>query len=880
MRKLTLGVCVGLWSAIVACPGPDPVGQAAVASVAVTPGVDTLDALGRTVQFTATAHDAVGNVLTGRDISWSSTTGAVATVNTGTGLVTAVANGSTTIRATVDGVIGSAQLVVMQAVASVTVTPGTAGLTSLGATQQFAAVARDGLNNPVASPRFLWLSSDPAVATIDTLGRATARRAGAATITAAAEGIPGYAALTVTQSTSQLAFRVQPPVTTVAGDPFATAVQVEVRDAGGALVADAQIAITLASSTSTLKGTTTVNAINGVASFSGLFMEQAGASYTITATSAALTQAVSSSYAITAATAVAVAFTSPPANDTAGSPLGVVARIRDRFGNTVPSPSALVRLRVSAAPLGGILFGDTAVTTVAGVATFATANLHLVGAGYQLRAAAAGIDSVASAPFTITHNVAHHVSFPNPVVSVAPGIDEFGPAFAVVDAFANAVPVGTHLVTLALSGGPFPAQLLGTTSATTAGGTGVFDGWWLTRPGQPYRVTATAPGFLPGDTAMVYSFMNPQGMTAGLGHTCVRAGVPICWGANAAGQLGAAIASASGDSVALVGDLHDNVTAIGAGDAHTCVLAGFPAAASCWGANSDGQLGSGAPGAGGATPVAVQGGLIWRAITTGAFHTCGIAADSTAYCWGDNASGQLGDDNAPNDRAFPAPLFRARKYIRIDAGREHTCAVAADSSAYCWGRGDLGQLGHALFTASDTAVLVQAGATNFTGLSAGDHHTCAVAVGVGANVYCWGSDTFGQLGDGVLGPNRSTPALVTGGIVVADLFAQASISGGASHTCAIGSVGSGGHLYCWGSNVQGQLGVAVGATSATPVITLNGGPLNIDELAAGAQHTCAYVGGATSGSLVGTYCWGRNVEGQLGLGYRTTSVATPTKIVQ
>ena len=881
MRYRTLGVCVAVCAVFAGCGSDEPAGPAAVASVVVTPGVDTLDALGRTRQFSAVARDAAGNTLTGRTFTWSSTAGAVASVNSASGLVTAVANGSATIRASADGVIGAAQLVVAQAVAAVTVTPGTAPLTSLGATQQFTAVARDGLNNPIANPRFLWLSSDPAVATIDTLGRATARRAGAATITAAAEGIPGYAALTVTQATTLLAFRVHPPATTVAGDAFATAVQVEVRDAGGALVPDAQIPVTLAASTGSLKGTTTVNAINGIASFSGLFMEQAGAGYTITATSAALTQAISTAYAIAHAPPTAVAFVAPPANDTAGSLLGIVARIRDRFGNTATSATDVVRLRLVAAPAGGVLFGDTAVAAVAGVATFATANIHLAGAGYLLRAVTAGIDSVASAPFTITHSVAHHVIFPGPTFfSVTAGFDTFGPAFAIVDAFENAVPYNTHVVTLVLAVAPFPTQLLGSASASTYEGEGVFDGWRLNRPGGPYRVTTTSPGFLPGESLTVFSSMNPQSMTAGSVHTCVRAGVPICWGANAADQLGAALATASGDSVPLVGDFTENVFAISGGETHTCVLGGFPPVASCWGANSQGQLGSGAAGVGGATPVAVQGGLTWRAISAGGFHTCGIATDSTAYCWGDNANGQLGDDNAPNDRAFPAPLFRARKYIRIDAGREHTCAVAADSSAYCWGRGDQGQLGHGLFTASDTAVLVQAGAVNFTGLSSGDRHTCAIGLVVGADVYCWGADGSGQLGDGALGPDRATPALVSGGLVVANLTAQSDISGGASHTCALSSAGSGGHIYCWGAGGDGQLGPAGGASSAVPVIAMSGATLSFTTVAAGSAHSCAYAAGAASSSQVGMYCWGRNVEGQLGIGTRGPGTATPTRIIQ
>ncbi|HKI96185.1 MAG TPA: Ig-like domain-containing protein, partial [Gemmatimonadales bacterium] len=170
------------------------------ASIVVTPSASTLTALGATQQFTASARDANGNVVPGVTFTWASGTPSVATIAAATGLATADTDGTTIITASGAGLSGAATLTVQQAVASVTLSPASATLDAIGATQTFGATARDANGNVVPNATFVWSSSAPAVATIDpSTGVATATGNGTTTITATASGVSGTATLDVQQ---------------------------------------------------------------------------------------------------------------------------------------------------------------------------------------------------------------------------------------------------------------------------------------------------------------------------------------------------------------------------------------------------------------------------------------------------------------------------------------------------------------------------------------------------------------------------------------------------------------------------------------------------------------------------------------------------------
>jgi len=189
-----------------ACGSDDPTGTTggtpvSVASVAVTPDSANLTALGLRTQFQAVAKDAAGHTLSGKTFSWASTATGVATVNPTSGRATAVTNGTTTIRATTDGVSGTASLTVAQALAAVQVTPPLATLVSPGQTLQLTAGARDVTGNAIAGQTFTftWSSSDESLATVSSTGLVTSLANGPrpVTITAATDGVQGRAAIRV-----------------------------------------------------------------------------------------------------------------------------------------------------------------------------------------------------------------------------------------------------------------------------------------------------------------------------------------------------------------------------------------------------------------------------------------------------------------------------------------------------------------------------------------------------------------------------------------------------------------------------------------------------------------------------------------------------------
>jgi len=167
-----------------------------VAAVAMSPATAAV-LVGATVQFTATLLDAAGNVLSGRSVTWASTGPAVATVSS-TGLVTGVAPGAVTITATSEGQTGSAAVIVNPVpVASVSVSPVSAGI-EVGQPVQFTATPLDANGTPLSGRSITWASSAPAVAAVSTGGLVTGVAAGTATITATSEGQGGSAAITVT----------------------------------------------------------------------------------------------------------------------------------------------------------------------------------------------------------------------------------------------------------------------------------------------------------------------------------------------------------------------------------------------------------------------------------------------------------------------------------------------------------------------------------------------------------------------------------------------------------------------------------------------------------------------------------------------------------
>ena len=284
----------------------------------------------------------------------------------------------------------------------------------------------------------------------------------------------------------------------------------------------------------------------------------------------------------------------------------------------------------------------------------------------------------------------------------------------------------------------------------------------------------------------------------------MRSGGVKCWGWNRSGQVGDGTTTDRLRPVAVVG-LRSGVTAIAAGTEHTCAVLST-GGAKCWGENTWGQLGDGTTRST-ITPVDVSGlssGV--TAITAGDSHTCALTSTGGAKCWGGNVFGELGDGTFDLRRLTPVDVSGLTIGLSaISAGDFDTCALTSSGAAKCWGSNFWGQLGDGTTTDRSTPVDVVGMSSGLTAIS-GSEHTCAVTNAGGAR--CWGANQFGELGDGTT-TQRLTPVDVYG--LAAGARAPAA---GLDHTCAVMSAGG---VKCWGLNEHGELGDGTTTDHQTPV---------------------------------------------------------------
>ena len=376
---------------------------------------------------------------------------------------------------------------------------------------------------------------------------------------------------------------------------------------------------------------------------------------------------------------------------------------------------------------------------------------------------------------------------------------------------------------------------------------------------MPKVVVAAGTGAIRTRNTVTGMFMT---LVAGTSHTCglTSGGEAYCWGDNGFGQLGEGTSGNIRTSPMEVTGGRRFTTLVAGGN-RTCALdAG--GTAYCWGENQGGMLGDGTTEMVRTSPVQVANGRQFMSLAAGGYHTCGLVSGGTAYCWGYNASGQLGDGTVVTETA-PVEVSDGLTFTALAAGSDHTCGLASGGKAYCWGKNGSGQLGDGTSGVNQDDVSVNrtypvavSGGVTFTSLVAGYSHTCALAAG--GEPYCWGSNGTGQLGDGTSGvnqegvsANRNSPVAVSGGRTFTSLVA------GYSHTCGLAPAGA---AYCWGSNGEGQLGDGTNATANRSAPVAVSGGWTFTTLVAGWGHTCGLAPGGTA------YCWGTNWAGQLGDG--------------
>jgi alpha-tubulin suppressor-like RCC1 family protein len=355
--------------------------------------------------------------------------------------------------------------------------------------------------------------------------------------------------------------------------------------------------------------------------------------------------------------------------------------------------------------------------------------------------------------------------------------------------------------------------------------------------------------------------MPTRARTAGravLGHTAAAAAISLAAG------LGMLMPAPQAALAAAPG-----TSSILAGIDHTCAL--DSGKAYCWGFNGFGDIGDGST-TYSDIPVAVRttGALAGKTLTQispGENHTCALDSTGAAYCWGDNFYGQLGD-GSPFDTRVPvkvdtAGVLAGKTLTEISANEDDACALDSTGAAYCWGYGDDGELGDGSTTNSDVPVKVDTSGVpgqTLTEISVGTFSTCALDSAGAA--YCWGSNLEGDLGDGGTADSDVPAAVDTLGALAGKTLTQISV--GDLEACALDSAGA---AYCWGYAYQGQLGDGSRFNTRTPVPVDTTGVLagkTLAQISVGTELTCALDNAGAA------YCWGDNSNGELGDGSIST----------
>lgn len=398
-------------------------------------------------------------------------------------------------------------------------------------------------------------------------------------------------------------------------------------------------------------------------------------------------------------------------------------------------------------------------------------------------------------------------------------------------------------------------------------------------------------------------------VSVGGSHTCgVANGKLFCWGEGSSGQLGMDNTNSLGQPTAVpsLSASHKSITDVSAGANHTCAIAAGDLF--CWGKNDKGQLGLGDT-TNRLVPVEVGGVLAGKRVTkvsAGYDSTCAIA-NGQAYCWGNNASRQLGDGTTTN-RTVPTAVsayassntanqLTGKSVTSISIGVDHACAVA-NADLFCWGNNANGRTGLNTTNSTPSAPTkvttfrtasnsnVPNGPNNMTpavsAVSVGSNFSCAI---VNGTVSCFGSNANGRTGLGTTSGDQLVPRQISG---TPGTYYATTISAGTHHVCAVlngGNSAANGNLFCWGHGANGRLGHNATSDSSTAV-RINGGD-TIDSsvnpatephrvrrvgvnISAGDASTCAVANGVI-------LCWGAGGSGRLGTGGALTDRTEPVR---
>ena len=319
-------------------------------------------------------------------------------------------------------------------------------------------------------------------------------------------------------------------------------------------------------------------------------------------------------------------------------------------------------------------------------------------------------------------------------------------------------------------------------------------------------------------------------------NSCVfmSAGSLKCWGMNNSNQLNDDTITHSSNIPVDTLNISEAVTLdLGGGYYHFCALING-GSIKCWGTNSCGQLGNGTTVGdiftqGINIPVDVVDITDATSISLGGYHSCALLSGGNVKCWGDNQYLQLGDGTTVNNSSIPVDVVNITNALQVSSGHGFTCALLSGGNIQCWGNNSAGQLGDGTTTDSNVPVDVL-DITDAVGIFSGNGHACALLSG--GNIKCWGGNGGGQLGNGTTLNSNFPP------VDVLNITDAVEVTAGGAHTCALLS---GGNIKCWGSNDFGELGDGTTTGSNVPVDVLD--ITDAVALASGIVHTCALLSG-------------------------------------
>jgi alpha-tubulin suppressor-like RCC1 family protein len=339
----------------------------------------------------------------------------------------------------------------------------------------------------------------------------------------------------------------------------------------------------------------------------------------------------------------------------------------------------------------------------------------------------------------------------------------------------------------------------------------------------------------------------------------------LSWGFNGNGRLGDNTTTSRRSPVSVVGGFTDWIQ-VSAGFSHSLGVRAN-GSAWAWGLNSNGRLGDNSI-TSRLSPVSVVGGFTdWIQVSAGGLHSLGLRANGTAWAWGYNTDGQLGDNTATSKSSPVSVVGGFTDWVQVSAGYNHSLGVRANGTAWAWGFNAQGRLGDGTETSRLSPVSVVGGFSDWIQVSAGGYQS----LGLRANgtTWAWGRNAFGQLGIGTVPsvfPNivaYASPLSVVGGFTD-----WVQVSAGLAHSLGVRANGS---AWAWGYNTGGQLGDNTTANKSSPV-SIVGGFTDWIQVSGGGSHSLGVRSNGTA------WAWGFNGQGQLG-DNTTTSRSSPVSVV-